>query len=111
LAIYIFCFFLNYYNNVIINVWHNLHSNLSFKRVIYFVTFQLSKPTYVYYKHTQRCKNSDTTPKIILLSSPGVLKYRILIKPLKVYLRNITNFFIPKYRNCNCNSFLAIQQN
>ena len=30
------------------------------------------------------------------------VKCRILIKSLKAYLRKITNFFIPKSRNCNC---------
>ena len=90
-----------------------LHSNFSFKSVIYFAIFQLLKPTQVYEKHKQWCKNSDTTPKIILLVSPGVLKCRILIKSLKVYkyLRNIINVFIPKYRDCNWNSFLIIPKN
>jgi hypothetical protein len=45
------------------------------------------------------------------LNSPEVLKCRILIKSLEAYLRNIINFFIPKYRNSNCNSFLKIQRN
>ena len=41
------------------------------------------------------------------MSSPGVLKCRILLKSLKAYLRNTINFFVPKYRNCNCNRFLT----
>jgi hypothetical protein len=91
---------------------HNLINNLSSVTCFGFVSCLQARYTIVVltrYRTPRRIVSQLKKSSFSVV--PVVLKCQILIKTLKAYLRNIINFFICKYHNCNCNSFFTIQRN